>query len=82
MFVDQKTNLNVFNFLLQVTMSKEEGAQTVVIGGKVDVQQQYCGTVGGQSTDFSTIDTEVKVSDSHVYLRTLNLITVLSSLRA
>lgn len=43
-------------------MSKEEGAQTVVIGGKKDVQQQYCGTVGGQSTDFSTIDTEVKVS--------------------
>ncbi|KJA21567.1 hypothetical protein HYPSUDRAFT_55453 [Hypholoma sublateritium FD-334 SS-4] len=46
--------------LFSVTMSKEEGAQTVVVGGKVDVQQQYCGTVGGQSTDFSTIDTEVK----------------------
>ncbi|KAF8960420.1 hypothetical protein BDZ97DRAFT_1307262 [Flammula alnicola] len=46
--------------LFSVTMSKEEGAKTVVIGGKQDVQQQYCGTVGGQSTDFSTIDTEVK----------------------
>ena len=43
-------------------MSKEESALTVVVGGKQDVQQQYCGTVGGQSTDFSTIDTEVKVS--------------------
>ncbi|KAF8884720.1 hypothetical protein CPB84DRAFT_1837997 [Gymnopilus junonius] len=43
-----------------VTMNKKEGSQTVVVGGKSDVQQQYCGTVGGQSTDFSTIDTEVK----------------------
>ena len=43
-------------------MAKEEGAKTVVVGGKKGVQQQYCGTVGGQSTDFSTIDTEVKVS--------------------
>jgi len=31
-----------------------------VLGGKNDVQQEYTGTVGGQSTDFSTIDTEVK----------------------
>ena len=45
----------------QITMAKEEGAKTVVYGGKSDVQQQYCGTVGGQSTDFSTIDTEIKV---------------------
>lgn len=42
-------------------MAKEEGAKTVVLGGKKDVEQRYCGTVGGQSTDFSTIDTEVKV---------------------
>jgi hypothetical protein len=42
-------------------MSKEEGSKTVVLGGRKDVQQQYCGTVGGQSTDFSTIDTEIKV---------------------
>ncbi|PPQ65798.1 LOW QUALITY PROTEIN: hypothetical protein CVT26_000383 [Gymnopilus dilepis] len=46
--------------LYSVTMNKKEGAKTVVVGGKSDVQQQYCGTVGGQSTDFSTIDTEVK----------------------
>ena len=42
-------------------MAKEEGAKTVVVGGKAEIPQQYCGTVGGQSTDFSTIDTEVKV---------------------
>ncbi|PPQ84793.1 hypothetical protein CVT25_007425 [Psilocybe cyanescens] len=45
-----------------VTMNKEEGSKTVVLGGKKDVQQQYCGTVGGQSTDFSTMDTEVKTT--------------------
>jgi len=41
-------------------MAKREGVKTVVVGGKKDVPQQYCGTVGGQSTDFSTIDTEIK----------------------
>ncbi|CAL1699095.1 unnamed protein product [Somion occarium] len=48
--------------LFSITMAKEEGAKTVVLGGKKGVQQQYCGTVGGQSTDFSTIDTEVKTT--------------------
>lgn len=42
-------------------MAKHEGVRTVVVGGKKDIQQQYCGIVGGQSTDFSTIDTEIKV---------------------
>ena len=28
----------------QVTMSKEEGVRTVVVGGKKDIQQQYCGS--------------------------------------
>jgi hypothetical protein len=28
-------------------MAKEEGVKTVVVGGKKDVQQEYCGTVGG-----------------------------------
>ncbi|KAF8198537.1 hypothetical protein BJ912DRAFT_1074631 [Pholiota molesta] len=46
--------------LFSITMNKEEGSPTVVLGGKKDVQQQYCGTVGGQSTDFSTMDTEIK----------------------
>lgn len=42
-------------------MSKHEKSKTVVVGGASDVKQQYCGIVGGQSTDFTTIDTEVKV---------------------
>ncbi|KAI0787068.1 hypothetical protein BC629DRAFT_1582239 [Irpex lacteus] len=37
-------------------------SKTVVIGGRQGVEQRYCGTVGGQSTDFSTIDTEVKTA--------------------
>ncbi|KAJ3551140.1 hypothetical protein NM688_g4895 [Phlebia brevispora] len=48
--------------LFSVTMAKEEGAKMVVVGGKDGVQQEYCGTVGGQSTDFSTIDTSVKTT--------------------
>ncbi|KAJ6612739.1 hypothetical protein B0H10DRAFT_2051737 [Mycena sp. CBHHK59/15] len=48
--------------LFSITMAKEEGVKTVVVGGKNDVQQEYCGTVGGQSTDFSTIDTEIKTT--------------------
>ncbi|THH30886.1 hypothetical protein EUX98_g3273 [Antrodiella citrinella] len=48
--------------LFSVTMAKKEGAKMVVVGGKKDVQQQYCGTVGGQSTDFSDMDTEVKTT--------------------
>lgn len=43
-------------------MAKEEGSKTVVYGGRKGVQQQYCGTVGGQSTDYSTIDTEIKTA--------------------
>ncbi|RDB24235.1 Peptidase S41 family protein ustP [Hypsizygus marmoreus] len=46
--------------LFSITMAKHEGVKTVVVGGKNDVPQQYCGTVGGQSTDFSSIDTEIK----------------------
>ncbi|TBU28089.1 hypothetical protein BD311DRAFT_664083, partial [Dichomitus squalens] len=48
--------------LFSITLAKEEGAKTVVYGGKRGVPQQYCGTVGGQSTDFSTIDSEVKTT--------------------
>ncbi|KAF5378755.1 hypothetical protein D9615_006970 [Tricholomella constricta] len=48
--------------LFSITMSKHEGVKTVVVGGKKDTQQQYCGIVGGQSTDFSTIDTEIKTT--------------------
>lgn len=45
-------------------MAKEEGVRTLVYGGRVDTPQQYCGVVGGQSTDFSTIDSEIKASVS------------------
>ncbi|KAJ7888242.1 hypothetical protein B0H13DRAFT_2533563, partial [Mycena leptocephala] len=48
--------------LFSITMAKEEGVKTVVVGGKKDVQQEYCGTVGGQSADYSTIDTEIKTT--------------------
>ncbi|PPQ63478.1 hypothetical protein CVT24_005135 [Panaeolus cyanescens] len=44
----------------KITMSKREGVRTVVVGGKVDTVQEYCGTVGGQSTSFSMIDSEIK----------------------
>jgi len=43
-------------------MSKQEGAKTVVFGGRNTVKQQYCGTVGGQSVDFATIDSEIKTT--------------------
>jgi hypothetical protein len=44
----------------QITMSKQEGAKTVVFGGRNTVQQQYCGTVGGESSDFATINSDIK----------------------
>ena len=49
-------------------MAKEEGVRTLVYGGRADTPQQYCGVVGGQSTDFSTIDTEIKVCLVHIAL--------------
>ncbi len=48
-------------------MAKLEGSTTVVVGGKSDVDQKYCGTVGGQSTDFWTIDSEIKVCALHAW---------------
>ncbi|KZT01062.1 uncharacterized protein LAESUDRAFT_816144 [Laetiporus sulphureus 93-53] len=48
--------------LFSIAMSKEEGTKTVVVGGKADVPQQYCGIVGGQSTRFADIDTEIKTA--------------------
>ncbi|KIK67323.1 hypothetical protein GYMLUDRAFT_69508 [Collybiopsis luxurians FD-317 M1] len=48
--------------LFSITMSKLEGVRTVVVGGQQDTPQQYCGVVGGQSTDFSTMDTEIKTT--------------------
>ena len=42
-------------------MSKLEGVRTVVVGGKNDVPQDYCGTVGGQKLSFTDIDSQIKV---------------------
>jgi len=41
-------------------MAKHESVKTVVLGGQKGVSQQYCGVVGGQSTHFAEIDTEIK----------------------
>ncbi|KAK7057101.1 hypothetical protein R3P38DRAFT_2839312 [Favolaschia claudopus] len=46
--------------LFSITMAKHEGVKTVVIGGQQNAMQQYCGIVGGQSTHFTEIDTEIK----------------------
>jgi hypothetical protein len=46
--------------LFSITMAKEEGAKTLVFGGKNFVPQAYAGTVGGQSTSFAVIDSDVK----------------------
>ncbi|TFK73533.1 hypothetical protein BDN72DRAFT_761661 [Pluteus cervinus] len=39
--------------LFLVTMGKHEGVRNVVVGGKKDVKQQYCGAVGGQASHFT-----------------------------
>jgi len=57
-------------------MAKEEGSKTVVVGGKNDVPQQYSGIVGGQSTDFSTIDTEIKVRPSLLWPQLFHTLTL------
>lgn len=41
-------------------MTKKEGAKIAVVGGRNSTEQQFTGTVGGQSTDFATIQSEVK----------------------
>nr|GAT56785.1 predicted protein [Mycena chlorophos] len=46
--------------LFSITMSKLEGVKTAVVGGKKETKQQYCGIVGGQSTNYASMDTEVK----------------------
>ena len=48
------------NKLDQITMNKLEGTEAVVFGGRDIVKQQYCGTVGGRSSDFATINSVVK----------------------
>ena len=41
-------------------MAKEEGTKTAVVGGSNSSAQQYTGTVGGQSTSFTVIDSQIK----------------------
>ncbi|KAJ2933708.1 hypothetical protein H1R20_g3345, partial [Candolleomyces eurysporus] len=48
--------------LFSITMVKYEGSRTVVLGGKQDVAQQYCGGIGGQISNFRIMDTEIKTT--------------------
>ncbi|KAF8518425.1 hypothetical protein BU17DRAFT_48809 [Hysterangium stoloniferum] len=48
--------------LFSIALSKHYNVTTVVVGGKEGTTQQYTGTVGGQSSDFSTMDSEVKTA--------------------
>jgi hypothetical protein len=48
--------------LFSANMAKRSGARTVVLGGRPGVRQAYCGVVGGQSTGFGTIDSEIKTA--------------------
>jgi hypothetical protein len=41
-------------------MSKKHGVKIAVLGGRQLYPQQYTGTVGGQSTSFTVIDSEIK----------------------
>jgi hypothetical protein len=41
-------------------MQKKEGVKIAVVGGRQFAPQQYTGTVGGQSTSFTVIDSEIK----------------------
>ena len=56
-------------------MAKEEGAKTVVYGGKNDVQKIYAGTLGGQSMTKMTLDIEIKVRYLGSSERKLSLMT-------
>jgi len=45
-------------------MSVHYNVKTIVVGGKPGMKQQYCGNVGGQATNYVTMDTQVKASVS------------------
>ncbi|QRV96973.1 peptidase family S41 protein [Ceratobasidium sp. AG-Ba] len=46
--------------LFSITMATKYNVKTVVVGGRPGTVQQYCGVVGGQSSNFATMDSEVK----------------------
>jgi len=48
--------------LFSINMAKRDHVKVVVVGGKSDIQQQYCGIVGGQSTSFTQMDIELKTT--------------------
>ena len=54
-------------------MKKKENSRTVVVGGKADVRQQYCGAVGGQSADSDRIYSEQRVSRYTSFVSILRL---------
>lgn len=59
---------------LQISITENGGTRNVVVGGKKDVKQHFCGVIGGQSTNFRQMDTEVKVN----YFTSQNLISVVN----
>ncbi|KAF8668075.1 Peptidase family S41 [Rhizoctonia solani] len=50
--------------LFSVLMHTKYNVKTVVVGGKPGTTQQYCGVVGGQSSNFAQMDSELKTFGS------------------
>ncbi|KAF8598569.1 hypothetical protein BDV93DRAFT_498597 [Ceratobasidium sp. AG-I] len=48
--------------LFSIIMHTKHNVRTVVVGGKPGTVQQYCGVVGGQSSNFAAMDSEVKTA--------------------
>ncbi|KAG8712949.1 hypothetical protein FRC09_019283, partial [Ceratobasidium sp. 395] len=46
--------------LFSITMATKYNVKTIVVGGRPGTTQQYCGVVGGQSSNLVTMDSEVK----------------------
>ncbi|CAE6493211.1 unnamed protein product [Rhizoctonia solani] len=46
--------------LFSILMHVRHKVKTVVVGGKPGTSQQYCGIVGGQSSNFALMDSELK----------------------
>ncbi|CAE6444364.1 unnamed protein product [Rhizoctonia solani] len=46
--------------LFSILMHLKHKVKTVVVGGKPGTTQQYCGIVGGQSSNFARMDSELK----------------------
>ncbi|KAG8737546.1 hypothetical protein FRC12_017108 [Ceratobasidium sp. 428] len=46
--------------LFSITMATKYNVKTIVVGGRPGTTQQYCGVVGGQSSNLVMMDSEVK----------------------